>query len=532
MKSFSNGVDCLASIPCRKANQSSRPQSFRPAPEALESRDLLSSSPVGYALSSGYLYETVNHREFLIDTGVASIQTDGRGDVAVLQSSGALEYFNPSLGWRYIDGNVSEFTMLSSGKVYDLDAQGYIYSYSPSAGRQVLDALAQSYQALPGGTLFAQDWFTQNLPDASIQSLARQDFLRDSGITFSDMLGIFTDVEQHGALTAAEMTSLQDLVAGGSTLNMPGYVQFLADKVVNGDPANAPFGDLFVGSSATQVGQVAGEWFLGTDLPSLVSGEGYYVNYYDPSGNVFGNGISYQQVSQGQVGDCTLMASMAEVAARLPGDIQSMFIFDGYFHGTSIWTVRLFDSGASFYVTVNSELPTRGASPAGGALWAPLLEKAIAQANASGWLQTFAPQAGDSYAAINDGNPNTTAAYLSALTGLQSSGWTVTYSYTVGPSYVAQALQEGKLVVVLSDSSDSILNNQVVPGHAYAVIGYNGSSSTPFELYNPWGVGSYTNYQPPGTDTVYSVFGNAFFCNAEFLQQNYWTWIETGSTPG
>jgi hypothetical protein len=92
--------------------------------------------------------------------------------------------------------------------------------------------------------------------------------------------------------------------------------QFLASKVMYGDPADAAFsGNLRVGSSPSQVSAVAGEWFLGTDLPSLVSGEGYSVNYYDPSGNVFGGGLSYLQVNQAAVGDCTLMASLAEVAS-------------------------------------------------------------------------------------------------------------------------------------------------------------------------------------------------------------------------
>ena len=302
---------------------------------------------------------------------------------------------------------------------------------------------------------------------------------------------------------------------------MPTETQFLLDKVIFGDPANAPYGNLRVGSSAKQVGEVAGEWFLGTDLPALVSGEGHYVNDYDPSGNVFGNGLSYTQVSQGQVGDCTLMASLAEVAARMPSDIQSMFTFDGNYNGTSVWTVRLFEpNGSSFYVTVNSELPTGGDQPVGGALWAVLAEKAFAQANASGWLHSYSPRAGDSYAAINSGSANTVEAYLSALTGCQSSAWCVVSNgaQTVSPNYVAQELQAGKLVVVASDSSNAILNNHIVPDHCYAVVGYDASSTMPFELYNPWGVGGYTTYDNA------SVYGNTFICNGAFLQQNFAFW--------
>ena len=48
---------------------------------------------------------------------------------------------------------------------------------------------------------------------------------------------------------------------------------------------------------------------------------------YSPvSGSLFGaNGPSYLDVQQGNVGDCWLMASLAEVAARDPSDIRNMF---------------------------------------------------------------------------------------------------------------------------------------------------------------------------------------------------------------
>jgi hypothetical protein len=362
------------------------------------------------------------------------------------------------------------------------------------------------------------DWFSQHIPDPTIASMARSDWNKHGAVTFTDMLAIYSQIERSGSLTANELASLQNLAYYGNALNTPGYVQFLEGKVANGDRANYQFGNLHVGSSWLQVSEVAGEWFLGTDLPALVQGEGSYSNYYDPSGSLFGNGLSYTQVHQGGVGDCTLMASMAEVAARLPGDIRSMFIYDGYFNGTAVWTVRLFDYGKSVYVTVNSELPSWGAQTQGGAPWAALAEKAFAEVNASGWLNSYSPSAGDSYAAINSGNPNTVVAYLQALTGLTSSAWTVISNgnWTVGPNYVQQELQAGKLVVVATGSNP--VSSYIVPSHCYAVVGYNASSSMPFAIYNPWGAGAYTTFNG------HSVYGSTFICNAAFLQQNFVFW--------
>ena len=49
-------------------------------------------------------------------------------------------------------------------------------------------------------------------------------------------------------------------------------------------------------------------------------------------------------------------------------------------------------------------------------------------------------------------------------------------------------MQAGDLVCIGSDSSG--INPNLVPSHCYAVVGYDPSSSMPFELFNPWGSNS------------------------------------------
>src|SRR5581483_784895 len=101
-------------------------------------------------------------------------------------------------------------------------------------------------------------------------------------------------------------------------------------------------------------------------------------SYTVVTGNLFGsNGPSYRDVQQGAVGDCWLLASLAEVAARAPNDIRNMFTYIGTAsengNTVGVYNVRLFDKyGTAHYITVDTELPSGGgtyAHPAHHVLW-------------------------------------------------------------------------------------------------------------------------------------------------------------------
>jgi hypothetical protein len=119
------------------------------------------------------------------------------------------------------------------------------------------------------------------------------------------------------------------------------------------------------------------------------------------------------------------MASLAEVAARYPQDIQNMFTYKGSTvdNGASarLYSVRFFDNnGAPFQVLVDTELPNAGkyydsvANALGTkVLWTALAEKAYAVANGQG-LVTTSHGCQDSYAALDSEDPT---AALWAITG-------------------------------------------------------------------------------------------------------------------
>src|SRR5262249_54490441 len=180
----------------------------------------------------------------------------------------------------------------------------------------------------------------------------------DHSLSRNDMLTIFRSVEP-GNVTGAELTDLKTLASNSAYLGMPDSVRDLSSKVVNSDPANAHYlghtlGNLYAGSSGTQLESLLGKWFLGKDHPAAASN----THYAYAAGTLFGSGPVYTDVVQGQPGDCYLLAGLGEAAFRDVSAIRSMFTDNG--DGT--FTVRFYHNGTPTYVTVDRNLPANGTS--------------------------------------------------------------------------------------------------------------------------------------------------------------------------
>jgi hypothetical protein len=374
------------------------------------------------------------------------------------------------------------------------------------------------------------DWFNRNLSDPGLQALARTEYTRDNAITRNDMLALFSQAEADGTVTGAEFSDLANVV--DFVPNMPGYVRYLSNKVVAGDAANAYYqgqalGNLYPGSSGTQLASLVNKWFLGLDHPTVVLtanqiSAGWTATkaaYAAVSGSLFGqNGPSYTDIFQGSLGDCTVLASLAETAART-NLVSSMFIDNG----DNTWTVRFFNNGVAgamgtpAYVTVDNQLPGGGGlydHVPTGILWAALAEKAYAQLNESGWLATLTPGR-NSYQSLDNGNQNTMITALSAFTGLSAN------AFSFDANNVAQALQQGKLVVL--GTGNTVANPYIEHNHAYAVVAYNSSSSQPFAMFNPWGING-------GNDNGQFKSGT-FSADSALLNANFVYWAATGYAP-
>ncbi|MGY2050009.1 C2 family cysteine protease [Methylobacterium sp. JK268] len=315
--------------------------------------------------------------------------------------------------------------------------------------------------------------------------------MRNNSLDHASLLHILQDVAV-GGVTASEFSTLKTLdsllnAAGGITTSKADA--YLADALINGNAANAHWtggnaasvalGNLKAGTSQTQMSELIGKWFLGTDHPST-AGLGYASTYRTDTDPLFGAGgaVSNLDVNQGAVGDCYLMSSLAEIALHDPASIRSMFTDNG--DGT--YAVRFFDSHAkAVYVTVDSQLPTFTGSIAwangsklefanGPRKWAALAEKAYVELNEEGILPH---QAGDAYALIAGGWGDP----ITAITGKAVS------SYAPGAQSVVNACKAGQEVMVATGSRTS---GNFVSNHMFEVTAYNAANNS-FELHNPWG---------------------------------------------
>ena len=324
------------------------------------------------------------------------------------------------------------------------------------------------------------DWFSQNIQDVELRTIARSKFT-DGKLDRNEMISIFKDAEDGNTISNTELLDLRNLVTNASYLGIADYVKVLSNKLVNGDVANTKsgIGNLSANSTASQMTSLIGKWFLGSDRPDTS------YTYQYASGSLFQNGVSYQDVNQGSVGNCYFLAGLAATAFRTPSTIQNMFIDNG----DNTYTVRFYNNGVADYVTVDRYLPTtswgtfiyahQSTSDWGkynsvtNELWVALAEKAYAQLNESGWI---GQDNTNSYAGISGGWEG---AAIKQITGLNT-----TYKSLNFDSMVT-AFTSGKFMTV--GSKDSGVAANVAANHAYTVVGYN-SSTQKFKLFNPWGV--------------------------------------------
>lgn len=394
-----------------------------------------------------------------------------------------------------------------------------------------------------------------SLADSTIRATALADYNGDGAIDRNEMMGIFkAGTHQNQYLTSTEFKDLQTLVSAASTVGMPDYVQNLASKVLYHGPAFSlyqhgmldwsPSNPFFFNSeiyAAQGLSSQVNIWFKGTERPdaamrhtdfttpvpttTITSKPVYQQVSSLPLFAKDSKGVPvpvYQDVHMGEVSDCWLMASLAEVAARNPKAITDMFI-DNH-DGT--YTVRFFKSVPNImdtgpgellvpdWVTVDKYLPWESSgsySPNGGFkdtshyaydapindMWAALAEKAYAQECGSGSVGTYWHRS-NSYGALEgtNGKGGEASWALKAITGKEVSDGGIPATYTM--SDIATAWSQGQYVVLnsapLADPVKGLpgpTSPLVVPHHSYAMVGYaNGT----FTLYNPWGVANGTTF--------------------------------------
>lgn len=210
-----------------------------------------------------------------------------------------------------------------------------------------------------------------------------------------------------------------------------------------------------------------------------------------PGGALFVDGVHYDDVIQGSIANCYLVAAFSSLAHANPDVIKNAFKENP--DGT--YTVRFFERRGTryeaVYVTVDSDLPTEAGSNRSkyakardtNEHWVTMLEKAYAQ-----WK--------GGYEAIgNGGNAGTV---FEALTGKRPE-WTST-SYSQADqlfSRLTTATSTGRPVTAGTHGKDSGVDytgTGVYAWHAYTVLGTSEESGEKFvQLRNPWGKSEHGN---------------------------------------
>jgi hypothetical protein len=378
-----------------------------------------------------YRFSLANSGNF--NLGLTGLTADA--DVQLLNSSGSLIASSTNGG----TASESITRQLSAGTYYIR-----VYPYSGNTNYNL------AVSASGGG-----DWFSQNLRDAGLISTARS-LAADGNFSRNDMISIFRNAEDGSVIDATELTDLRTIVSNASRFTMQDPVVFLSNSIANGNTANQwwtgggstrqTLGNLYAGSSATQMERLIGKWFLGLDRPTAASG----TTYRSCSGSLIQSGVSYQDINQGNLGDCYLLAALAGTAYRTPSTIQNMFTDNG--DGT--FTVRFLRNGVANYVTVDRYLPTTASGSfyyanrdrgllynnTGNELWVALAERAYAQINESGWI---GQDNTNSYAGIAGGWSDTTVQ--------QITGRNTVRDYTLDNSdrtAVINAFNAGRIVML------------------------------------------------------------------------------------
>lgn len=409
--------------------------------------------------------------------------------------------------WKFSVNSTREVTLsLAAGsKNADIaiyNSSGKLLQYSGESVRQWLgkgDYYALVYNYKNPGTSYKLDLsagkhLSEYIKDYSVRNAVASSITTDGFIDRKDMISILRSSKDASGVSKTELKDLRRIVGDAKHFGIEDHVRVLSNKVVNGDAANKQYrgntlGNLYADSTSTHMEKLVGKWFLGNDRPVAKSYDGKTTYKYElAKGSLFQDGISIEDVKQGDVGNCYFMAGLGATAYRKPSIIKNMFTDNG--DGT--FTVKFYENGVADYVTVDKYLPTdsNGYSAYGkvgghynssnNELWAAFAEKAYAQLNESGWIRPDSTNS-NSYQGISGGWSKTA---MNHITGIKTKGHDINIKSiinTYNSNRMVTLSTKGAGKKTFFDADEKFVGN-----HAYVMTGYNHSTKK-FKLYNPWG---------------------------------------------
>ena len=404
--------------------------------------------------------------------------------------------------------------------------------------------------------LSASTGWTSVLKDVTFKAAVEANLSTNGKMSYEGVVSLMNGIiERHKAsnnspISSNEFDDLKALAARGKSLfadklesvNGTDYLSYIFSAMVDGSVANAfytggqttraPLGNLAPNTTIANFEKLVSKWLLGGDLPTPVAGGDSATGkasttvgvYTKTTGSLYLNGVTPDDVTQGAIGDCFMVASLVTVADVKPGAISDMIISNGTNSktGTQTWGVRLYDDKSkAHWVTVNDMLPVAesgskslifGANPTrnlNGEIWVPLIEKAYVQANTLNILPRDETIGVNAYWAVEGG-------FGDPLANILGGGKVTAYLYEnynwannpyVNPVVIDRndpaalknlenlliaAINSGKPVWIGSakDTQDAYGNILLTDGHAFSaqdadkVNGTNASTN----VFNPWGI--------------------------------------------
>ena len=360
-----------------------------------------------------------------------------------------------------------------------------------------------------------------------------KNYLTDGVLTFDESKQMLISIGQEG-MNAEKLADLNTILANDNGIFTDSYAKSLTEYVIKGNSANSywwgglddsgksALGNLSESSSQGNITKLVNKWFSGTDVPlPLVGGDAaagisgdFKFSYENIAGELYQNGVSASDVTQGNAGTCFYLATLGAIANTNPSLITNDFIHDNK-DGT--YGFRFFNvNGEKIYVTVDTNIAVDEdgnpslANPIGNELWVSLAEKAYAQLNSQGnVLLRGEDKAGlNSYQAVEGGN----AEALKQITGLNyiyysGENENVGDPFCSGTKYskdpatykneIIKLLENGSIGWLGSDIETTGANGktELVAGHAFMMMGYDSETDT-FKIRNPWGGDGTSSHNP------------------------------------
>ena len=206
------------------------------------------------------------------------------------------------------------------------------------------------------------------------------------------------------------------------------------------------------------------------------------IKYEDIDGEIVVGGVNINDVAQGQVGDCYLMAALSSIALHNPEYLENMITDNG--NGT--YTVSFGGNMGDVVVdddfavdAAGNPVYARVGDASNPELWVAIIEKAYTQAR---------PDRDGTFEGIEGGHTYDAIAQITGQTDFTTgapSGFT--------PESMQTALSDGQSVTAYTLFADSDKKTRtpdgMVTNHAYVVTDVSMNSNGEWEVtvYNPWG---------------------------------------------